>query len=375
MADHRYDVVVGLDYYAPYVSGLTDAARMVAEELARRGTRVLVVAARHDKRLPRRETIAGVDVVRSRVIGRIGKGVIAPNLPFLVARYARRGRVLNLHLPMIESGIAAVLAGSTPIVTTYQCDVSLSGGITDRIARAVMDLSNRVTMGRSRFVVPSSEDYAASSRLSASILPRQVAIAPPTRDRSGGSPSFRDGPGVHIGFLGRVVEEKGIGYLIDGFAAVEDPEARLLIGGDFSSVAGGSVIDSLRRRIEADPRVRLLGFVSEEALPDFYASIDIFALPSVNPLEAFGIVQVEALRLGIPVVATDLPGVRMPVRALSCGRIVPPRDSRAITTALRELAGGAARDADVAARATALYSLEATTERYARLFEEARHVG
>ena len=300
-------LLVALNYYAPYVSGVTEAARVVSEGLAARGWQVTVVASGHDDALPVEEELNGVRVVRTPVAARFGKGVISPSFVPTVARWAREADVVHLHLPMLEAGALALAARDTPLLVTYQCDVSLPPGALNRAQETALDLSHRVALGRAATVSVSSADYAASSRLADFLARHQVVIPPPCLLRVGGTPSYRDGDGLHVGFLGRIVEEKGLEYLVDGFRARHDDSARLLIGGDFSKVAGGSVVEKVRRHIGDDPRIRLLGFLPDERIPDFFASLDVFALPSVNSLEAFGIVQAEAMMVGVPVIASDLP--------------------------------------------------------------------
>ena len=370
MPPGHFDVVMALNYYAPYVSGLTDAARLVAEALAAEGRSVRVVAGRHSSDLPSRETVNGVDVIRTDVVARIGKGLISPGFVGQVVESGRGAGVVNLHLPMIESGLIARRLGGTPVVSTYQCDVALPPSALNALQTRVMDRSVSAAFARSAAIVPSSADYAAHSRLSALMAgPNTRPISPPTRLRTGGSPSFRETDGLHVGFLGRIVEEKGLEFLIDGFRAFAEPDARLLIGGGFA-VAGGSVIDKVRAHIGDDRRIRLLGFIDEDSLPDFYASLDAFALPSVNSFEAFGIVQVEAMRVGVAAIASDIPGVRTPVQNTGFGRIVPPRDADAITTALEDLAGGGLDRVDGARATGELYSLERTVAAYRDLFDE-----
>lgn len=336
MKRYIYDITIALDYYVPYVSGLTETARVLAEALAQRGLRVAVVTLHHDRSLPRRERVRGVDVLRCRTLTRAGKAMVSPELPFLVARMATRARVLHLHLPMPEAGLIATLVGGRrPLLVTYQCDVDLGGSVFGSAAMRLMDASSRVAVRRSTRVVVSSQDYAEASRIATSLTARKaVAIPPPCADRSGGAPTFRDGPGRHVGFLGRIVEEKGVEFVVAGFRQLVDPEARLLLAGDYLNVAGGSVIDRVRAAANGDPRIRILGFVPEERLADFYASLDVFAFPSVNSLEAFGIAQVEAMLAGVPVIASDLPGVRTPVLETGFGVVVPPGDAAAIHRAI-----------------------------------------
>lgn len=366
----RYDLVVALNYYSPYVSGVTEAARVVAEGAAARGDRVLVIAGRHRSDLPAREIINGVQVRRTRVVARIGKGIISPGFVPAVVRAAARTRVLHLHLPLVESAAIAWAVRHTPIVCTYHCDVSLPATPGQRLQLRALDLSHRLALRRSAAVVATSLDYARSSRLWPAMADRIRAIPPPAVLRAGGVPSFRDGPGPHVGFLGRIVAEKGLEYLVDGFRALPDPAARLLIAGDFTLVAGGSVIEQVRARIGDDPRIQLLGFLATEALPDFYASIDVFAFPSVNSLEAFGLVQVEAMMVGVPVLASDLPGVRMPVRDTGFGEIVPIRDAPAITAALPRIERAEFDRPALAAQARKRYGAASVVERYRSLFAE-----
>ncbi|MGA2283500.1 MAG: glycosyltransferase family 4 protein [Candidatus Dormibacteria bacterium] len=370
MPDHRRDLAMALTYYAPYVSGLSDAARAIAEGLAGRGWRVTVVATRHQPDLPARETLNGVDVVRTPVIARIGKGTVSPAFVPAAARAAGRSRALLLHLPLLEAGLIASLVRRTPIVTMYQCDVSLPAGLANRGQTAVIDLSSRVACRRSRAVVASSADYAQASRISTSLLPRLRVIPPPCRLRSGGKPAFRDTPGLHVGFLGRLVEEKGVEYLVEGFRRLTDPAARLLLAGDFAAVAGGSVVERVRQGAAGDPRIRLLGFLPDAQVADFYASIDVLVLPSINPLEAFGIVQAQALMLGIPVIASDLPGVRVPLTEVDLGTLIPPRDAAAIAGALSAPLPAARQRQTASVRARELWMADAVVERNATLLRE-----
>jgi len=362
---------VALNYYAPYVSGLTNVARDVAEGLAARGHDVTVVTTQHRSDLPREETRNGVRVLRCPVALRIGKGVISPSFIGTVVREGKKADVVNIHAPMLEAGpIASRLRAQVPVVMTYQCDIDDSGGLVARVQARVMDTSCGRAADAVAVSVVSSDDYADHSRISRRLSRSRAVIEPGCMDRSGGAPRYREGQGLHVGFLGRIVEEKGITYLVEGFSALDDPDARLLIGGDFGEIAGGSVIDDVRRAIGDDPRIHLLGFLPDEAIPDFYASLDAFALTSVNSFEAFGIVQVEAMIAGVPAIASDMPGVRQPVLATGFGVIVPPRSPEGITGALTELRGLSFDRETLAAEAKRRYGEQSALDRYENLFRD-----
>jgi glycosyltransferase involved in cell wall biosynthesis len=357
------DVLLALNYYAPYVSGLTNVARDVAVGLAARGRRVRVLTSRHDRELPPTEVLDGVRVDRVPVVARLGKGVISPSFVPRLVRASRDARMTNLHLPMLEAGAMAVRVHS-PLVVTYHCDVSLPPGLPNRVQSAAVDLSSRAALRRADRVVVTSQDYAEHSRVWPAMAGRTTVIPPPCHARPAGRPRFRDGDGLHVGFLGRIVEEKGLQYLVRAFQQLGDPDARLLIGGDFTSVAGGSVVGEIRRLVADDPRVRLLGFLADEDIADLYASIDVFALPSVNAFEAFGIVQVEAMMAGVPALASDLPGVRTPVQETGFGVVTAPRDVAGIAAGLARLRDAGLDRADGARRARERYALETVLDAY-----------
>jgi glycosyltransferase involved in cell wall biosynthesis len=370
--DARDDLAIALTYYAPYVSGLTNMARDLAEGMAARGRRVTVVTSRFDSSLPREEEINGVRVLRAPVLARLGRGVVSPQLVRLARATMARARVGALQLPMLEAG--AIAAGlRTPIVSTYHCDVTLPPGLVNTAQRIVVDASNGYAMRKSAIVAVTSEDYARNSRMWSDIEPAMEIVAPPCPPPPPGEPSYRETDGLHVGFLGRIVREKGLEYLVRGFRALPDPDARLLIGGDFTHVAGGSVIEQVRAAIGDDPRIRLLGFVPEERIGDFYASLDVFTLPSVNAFEAFGIVQAVAMLAGVPVLSSDIPGVRQPVAQTGFGTVVQPADPAAITRALQRLQSDPPDREAGRKAAHEAFSVSAVLDAYEVLLDKAVH--
>jgi Glycosyl transferase 4-like domain len=194
-ADH--DLLIALNYYAPYVSGLTNVARDVAVGLVERGHRVKVVTSRHDPALPEFETVDGVDVERAPVLARLGKGIVAPAYVTRAVRASRSARVTNLHLPMLEAGLIAGRCASR-VVVTYHCDVSLPAGVANGVQRAGIDLSSRRALAAADTVVVTSDDYARHSRLWTSMAGRTVAIPPPCHERPPGAGSAT-GPGCTSG--------------------------------------------------------------------------------------------------------------------------------------------------------------------------------
>lgn len=368
MTHDNFDITVVLNYYAPYVSGLTETARIVVEGLADRGWRVAVVTTSHDSDLPSHEIMRDVHVFRAPIAFRIGRGPVSPAFLTLARQLATRSRMLHLHLPMLEAAAVTWLAQRIPILSTYHIDVWIPPSATSRFQIAGVNMSARAALRRSHHVVVNSDDQARNSLLWPSIDAVEWSSIPaPCLDARGGAPAFRDGSGHHVGFLGRIVPDKGIEYLIRGFRQIAAPEDRLLLAGEHEAVAGGSNMLLLHAAADGDERIRFLGPLNRPGTRDFYASIDTFALTSVA--ESFGIVQAEAMMCGLPVVGSDLPGGRVPIVQTGFGRLTSPRDVPAIAAALTEL-----RDfpSDERRRlgelARSLYGADGCIDRYAALF-------
>ncbi len=348
-------IVVALYYYEPYLSGLSVYTRRLAEGLVERGHDVTIVTSRFDDALARDEVVRGVRVRRVPVWFQLDKGAIMPGFVPAVLRAAREADVLNLHMPMAEASAVTLWAGRKTVVT-YHCDVRLnSRGILGRGLEAAIFASTRMALRRARVVVTQSFDYAANTRVLRHFLDKTVVIPPPiprpavSADAGGLAPGyFRHRAQVPagartIGFVGRIVYEKGIDFLIHAFHDLckRHDDLYLVVAGDYQHVAGGSVKSSLMRYLSgAEERVRFVGRLSDEELDAFYRFVDVLALPSIDPLEAYGMVQVEAMLAGTPVVATDLPGVRTVVQRTDMGRVVPRRDVHALAQALEGVVYG-----------------------------------
>src|SRR6185295_9463262 len=117
-------------------------------------------------------------------------------------------------------------------------------------------------------------------------------------------------------FVGRFAAEKGLPHLLDALPAIRRrfPEATLVLAGEKERVPGEDVGARLAPLL-SDPAsgVVATGSLPAEHLADLFSAADVLVLPSTNSTESFGMVQVEAMLTGVPVVASDLPGVRQPV--------------------------------------------------------------
>lgn len=191
-------------------------------------------------------------------------------------------------------------------------------------------------------------------------------------DAGSGSGSGGAGaPGtITVGFLGRLVPEKGLLVLLDALA--RDPRLRLRVGGTGPL---GAELPSLAAAAGVGGRVDLLGAIDPGDIPEFLRSLDVLAVPSLPTpswTEQFGRVAVEAMACGVPVVSSDAGA--LPDVVGGAGIVVPGGDAAALADALAEAAGPRAAElrASGAVRAEEC-SWAAVGRDYLDLYRAVRH--
>jgi glycosyltransferase involved in cell wall biosynthesis len=341
-------ILTALTYYRPHYSGLTIYAERLARALGERGHHVTVLTSQYDRSLPRREALDGVEIIRLPVRLRISKGVIMPSILYWAWRLARQSDVVNLHLPQLDAApISAIgrLLGK-PVVLTYHCDLRLPDGLVHAIANQMSHLANHVSAGLSDTIATNTLDYAENSAFLHHYLSKVQVIPPPVSLPSvteADLEDFRLKAGVEhgqriIGMAARLATEKGVEYLVEALPSIlqKHPGARVLFVGQYQHVFGEEAYaQSLAPLIqELGRHWTFMGILPPVEFAAFLRTADVLVLPSINSTESFGLVQVEAMTCGTPVVSTDLPGVRQPVRMTGMGRIVPPSDAEALAQAI-----------------------------------------
>jgi glycosyltransferase involved in cell wall biosynthesis len=132
--------------------------------------------------------------------------------------------------------------------------------------------------------------------------------------------------------VGRIVPHKGVEHFVE--AARYLPDVAFLVAGEGSSL---EAMKRLAASFDVADRVRFLGRVSQENLTKLYAACDVFVLPSVSRLEAFGIVALEAMATGKPVVVADIPGVREVIEDGREGLLADPVNPQDLAERIRAL--------------------------------------
>lgn len=329
--------------YHPTVGGVTQHVEGTAAALRARGHHVTIVTSRHPGtngaepgvfRLGRNFTLLYNGADNNITLGLGLEGALREHF--------ERGAydVVHVHCPLSPSlPMLAIRSARQPVVGTFH-SVSDSHAAF-RIFRPILlpyfeRLAHVIAVSEA-----AREDVLRTFTRPISVVPNGVDLA---RFRPGVVPvaRYRDGR-VNILFVGRFDPRKGLPELLEACErlAARGTDFRLILVGD------GRLRPGLERRARrALPgRVVFEGQVPHERLPQYYATADLFCSPARGS-ESFGLVLLEAMALGVPVVASDIPGYRCVVSHGTEGLLTPPRDPVALADAL----GGLIEDPERRAR-------------------------
>ncbi len=376
-------ILIALSYYRPHISGLTIYVERLARALSARGHYVTVLTSHYRHDLPYRETMDGVHVIRLPVAFKLSKGVIQPGITFHFLAQALQHDVISIHLPQAEAGAMSFIGQKVvrkPVVLTYHCDLQLPPGLVNRFIDRMTYATNWVGAKFADRIVAYTQDYAVHSPLLSAVLDKVVVVPPPVEMPAPQAEKvtalcdrFSLDRCKVVGFAARFAEEKGVDYLIKSipYVRAKIPDVKYLLAGPMHHVIGENVWERLQPLIaQYQDTLIFAGEIPNREMGNFFAACDVLTVPSINSTESFGLVQIEAMLSGTPVVASNLPGVREPVRMTEMGQIVPIRDERALAEAIVSTIEQKARYVRPRAEIEAMFAMDRTLAEYEKLFEE-----
>jgi glycosyltransferase involved in cell wall biosynthesis len=339
-------ILIMLTYYRPHTSGLTIYAERIARAFAARGNEVTVLTTQFQKDTALDEWVDGVHIVRVPVLFRISKGVIAPTIGMMAWKLVKESDVVHLHLPQFDAAGVALRGWflNIPSVITYHCDLQMPSGLFNQVANQVIHIANRLAGLCTDRIITYTQDYADHSPYMQAFKDKIGIIQPPVvlpvgqADAAAQFAQKFELNGKHpvIAMAARFAAEKGVEVLLDAMPRIlsEFPDAQVLFAGQYENVLGEDKYAArLFPRINqyiAEGHWKWLGVVGQADMSGFYQNLDVLTVPSLNSTESFGLVQIEAMMNNVPVVASDLPGVRQPVKMSGMGEIFPIGDANGL---------------------------------------------
>lgn len=320
--------------YHPWIGGVEKVVQNIAEGLKDEVS--MKVLACQSKGFGEARTINGVDVLKTTSFGVAWGMPLSLTFPLILVKEIRNHDVLHFHLPFPLAVLGYLLSPvrGKKVVVTYHSDIVRQ----KRLMGLYRPLLDRF-LDTADLILPTSPNLVENSPFlrnreeKCRVVPLSIDIEEFTNFSSEeGEFPVEVGEDKVVLFVGRLSYYKGVDILLE---AMKEIDARLLIVGE------GELKGDLQekcRSLSLEGRVDFLGEVSDEALKRCYQIADVFVLPSVERSEAFGLVQLEAMAYGTPVVNTDLPtGVPYVSRDGETGLTVQPGDSEELSAAINTL--------------------------------------
>lgn len=238
--------------------------------------------------------------------------------------------VVHAHEPLTPSTAmwATLEAGRAPVVATFHSAATRSR-LFDIAAPVLRRVAQRLA---ARIAVSEAAAAFAKARIGGvfEIVPNGVDLS-----RFESATPADLGPGSKLLFVGRLDQRKGFPTAVAAFARIAPghPDLHLIVVGDGPDRAVGAALPPEHR-----DRVVHVGELPNEAVPAYYRACDVYLGSAVGG-ESFGMVLVEAMAAGLPVVASDIPGYREVLRDGVEGLLVPPRDPAALAAAAERILG------------------------------------
>ncbi len=327
-------------YFYPHLGGVESHVLELSKQLIKEGHEVFVVTTQLEGTEPE-DTVEGVPVKRVEPLSIIFSTPIVPGVNKLLLKEDLD--ILHSHTPpplMSFSGVRAAQKKDVPFVLTYHCDLEIPNILGPFIVSLYQQTLGAYTVSKADKLVTTTTTYGATSK---AVWYKDAEIIPNAVDAERFHPSnqgrkVKEELGIEdkkmVMYVGRIVYHKGLEYFVRSAKYLEDEDVQhVLVGtGDFRPE-----LERMIKEEGLEDKVIFAGRVPNEKLPDYYAAADVFVLPSVSRLEAFGIVALEAMASSVPVVISDIPGVREVIVEGEHGLLAEPMNAEDIAGKIRTL--------------------------------------
>ncbi len=327
-------------FYYPYIGGVEKVVQQISEELLKvPGVENEVLACHLDSR-DKTGSIHGVKVTLAGSIRKVLGMPISPSFPRLLERALLDKDIVDFHMPfpLAAWSLKKLKTYRTRVIVHYHADV-----VRQRWLKPIYEPAFNRLLERADAIVVSSPNLRNESELlqlykdKVHVIPFMVSLPNVGKVTPEKAAAVKESLGIPkdtkvVVYVGRFVYYKGLKYLVEAMAGVD---AALLLIGD------GPLKAKLAEQAKTlGIRVFWKSGVPDEELANYFAVGDLFAFPSSHTTEAYGIVQMEALATGLPVVNTNLPtGVPWVSKDGETGITVLPEDSEGLRNAINKILG------------------------------------
>jgi len=343
-------IVMLVPFFYPHTGGTEKYVRDVAAILIKKGHEVTVISNNipKEKGAPREETLPeGIKVIR---LDAINLFTYLPVSTQFNLKMLEGYDVVHVHVPAFSFLRSVAGRIKQPLVVTYHCDATVSEKYFGMpvpkffvpIFETLHNAYAKMFLPHADAIITTTESYASSSPVMSNFphkaipigifydkideIQKKLSLTPDKKKKN------------QLLFLGRLAGNKGCDYLVKAMPKIlaKFPDTKLVICGDGEEK--GHIVD-LINGFGIQKSIEFLGTATFDKLVELYYTSLLYIFPSINRLEAFGIVQLEAMTNYTAVVASDIPGPNAVMDAGQTGVLVPKQDSDALANSINALLG------------------------------------
>ena len=273
------------------------------------------------------ENVNGVNVRRASSLGVIASMPVSFTFFYHYKKKTKDCDILHVHMPFPLADIAVALLGfKGKVVVWWHSDI-----VRQKFFLKLYKPFMHKLLKRADAIITATKGHIDGSDYLPEFKDKCVIIPFGIRFTESSFQERKKSEDVTILFVGRLVYYKGCDVLLDAFSKVTGAKLRI--------VGSGNLEESLKKKAEVfSNKVSFLGNIGNNELVNEYLNCDFLVLSSVAKSEAFGLVQIEAMSYGKPVINTNLPS-GVPYVSLDgvTGLTVPPSNADALATAMQKL--------------------------------------
>jgi glycosyltransferase involved in cell wall biosynthesis len=325
--------------YSPHIGGVETVVKQLAESFAKKDNIESNVTVCNDLGHSSSEISNGVHINRTATYARIASLPISPGYPCQLL--SQSADILHIHEPFLIAPAAYLAVRSLArkrfkrLVVWWHSDIVKQ----ESISSLYLPIQKAI-LAEAHAIIVATPNHISSSKVLGEFKHKchvihfgvdlsRFQITPDCQQKIDAIKEKYQKP--IILFFGRLIYYKGAEYLVEAMNSI--PEAHLVV------VGKGALRESLELMASKGiNNISFIPYLSEEDLVAMYHACEIFVLPSVENTEAFGIVQLEAMACGKPVISSDLPtGVTYVNQDGVTGLVVKKRSSQELVTAIKYL--------------------------------------
>lgn len=337
-AETHFRLFQAAKWYWPEVGGIETVAKVITGAVNGIAETEILVCSGNKKRVIER-TEEGVPLYRAKTPLKLCSTPLSLDYIFTFARMAKKADIIQMHAPFPLSDLALFLCGGRKKKTKvmwYHCDVVKQKKMMffyKPLLRWTLKQMDKIYVASSS--ITEQSEYLAPYKDKVEVIPFGISVdqyekaeRKPVLSERLSSPE-----NVKLLFVGRLVYYKGIEILIKAMTDVKNAELFVIGSGELDERLKAMVSE-----LKIDDKIHFMGRVDTETLLAAFSDCDVFILPSVSRAECFGLVQLEAMVYGKPVINTALP-TAVPEVSLDgeTGITVPPEDEIALAGAIQAL--------------------------------------